>query len=47
MTVAAGPASYPLEHDGVTYYFCCAGCRREFEADPRRLRQQGEEESRC
>jgi YHS domain-containing protein len=29
-----GPASYPLEHDGVTYYFCRAGCRREFERDP-------------
>jgi xanthine dehydrogenase accessory factor len=34
MTVTAGPASYPLEHDGVTYYFCRAGCRREFERDP-------------
>ncbi len=34
MTVAADRSSYPLEHDGVTYYFCRAGCRREFEADP-------------
>jgi xanthine dehydrogenase accessory factor len=34
MTVAAGPSSYPLEHEGVTYYFCRAGCRREFEKDP-------------
>jgi xanthine dehydrogenase accessory factor len=34
MTVAAGPASYPLEHEGATYYFCRAGCRREFETDP-------------
>jgi len=34
MTVAAGKSSYPLEHEGVTYYFCSAGCRREFEADP-------------
>jgi xanthine dehydrogenase accessory factor len=34
MTVAAGPSSYPLEHDGVTYYFCRPGCRREFEQDP-------------
>jgi xanthine dehydrogenase accessory factor len=24
----------PLEHDGTTYYFCCAGCRRAFENDP-------------
>jgi xanthine dehydrogenase accessory factor len=34
MTVAADPSSYPLEHEGVTYYFCRAGCRREFEKDP-------------
>ena len=31
MTVAAGPGGLPLEHDGVTYYFCCAGCRQAFE----------------
>src|ERR1022692_217596 len=34
MTVAADPSSCPLEHEGVTYYFCRAGCRREFEKDP-------------
>ena len=34
MTVTADPSSYPLEHDGVTYYFCCAGCRRSFQEDP-------------
>ena len=34
MTVAAGRSSRPLEHDGVTYYFCSAGCRRAFENDP-------------
>ena len=34
MTVAAGASGRPLEHDGVTYYFCCAGCRRAFEHDP-------------
>jgi xanthine dehydrogenase accessory factor len=34
MTVAADPSSYPLEHEGVTYHFCRAGCRREFEKDP-------------
>jgi xanthine dehydrogenase accessory factor len=34
MTVEAGPSSHPLEHEGVTYYFCRAGCRREFEKDP-------------
>jgi xanthine dehydrogenase accessory factor len=30
MTVTAGPGSRPLERDGVTYYFCCAGCRDSF-----------------
>jgi xanthine dehydrogenase accessory factor len=34
MTVTAGPSAYPFEYEGVTYYFCCAGCRREFEKDP-------------
>jgi xanthine dehydrogenase accessory factor len=34
MTVAADSSGYPLEHEGVTYYFCRAGCRREFEQDP-------------
>ena len=34
MTVAATGASRPLAHDGVTYYFCCTGCRRKFELDP-------------
>jgi xanthine dehydrogenase accessory factor len=34
MTVQATPASYPLAHDGVTYYFCCTNCRRRFEQDP-------------
>ena len=31
---AATAASHPLAHDGVTYYFCCTGCRRKFELDP-------------
>jgi YHS domain-containing protein len=34
MTVMAGAASLPLAHDGRTYYFCCAGCRRTFSEDP-------------
>ena len=29
-----GAPAGPLEHDGVTYYFCRAGCRRAFEQDP-------------
>jgi xanthine dehydrogenase accessory factor len=34
MSVTAGRSAHPLEHEGVTYYFCCAGCRRTFEQDP-------------
>jgi xanthine dehydrogenase accessory factor len=34
MTVATSPASRPLTHEGVTYYFCGAGCRHQFESDP-------------
>ncbi len=34
MTVTPSPAAYPLRHDGVTYYFCGAGCHQSFERDP-------------
>jgi len=34
MTVAAGRSGRPAAHDGVDYYFCCAGCRQAFEKDP-------------
>jgi xanthine dehydrogenase accessory factor len=34
MTVRTGEGVMPLEYDGTTYYFCCAGCRRAFENDP-------------
>ena len=34
MTVAAGAAAMSAEHERITYYFCCAGCRRTFEQDP-------------
>jgi len=34
MTVAADATAMPFTHDGVTYYFCCAGCRRTFEENP-------------
>jgi xanthine dehydrogenase accessory factor len=31
MTVAAAPGTLSLEHDGETVYFCCEGCKAEFE----------------
>jgi len=34
MTVRADAASHPFDHDGVTYYFCCVGCRDAFAKDP-------------
>jgi xanthine dehydrogenase accessory factor len=44
MTVPATAASRPLTHDGVTYYFCCSGCRQEFEKDPAAYAKK---ETRC
>ncbi|HUD37453.1 MAG TPA: XdhC family protein [Streptosporangiaceae bacterium] len=44
MTVAAVPATVHGEHDGVTYYFCSAGCRSAFESDPVSYHRN---ESRC
>jgi xanthine dehydrogenase accessory factor len=34
MTVVVGPSTPSAEHDGVTYWFCCPGCRSRFAQDP-------------
>jgi YHS domain-containing protein len=35
MTVALEPpATLRVDHEGVTFWFCCAGCRRKFAAHP-------------
>jgi xanthine dehydrogenase accessory factor len=34
MTVTADASGRPVEHDGVTYYFCCVGCRDAFVTSP-------------
>ena len=44
MTVTVSPDGRPLSHDGTTYYFCSAGCRRAFEAEPAAY---AKDESRC
>jgi YHS domain-containing protein len=44
MTVAARAASRPLTRDGVTYYFCSAGCRQQFEKNPAAYTKK---ETRC
>ena len=34
MTVMTNAAGLPLEHGGITYYFCCGNCHRSFENNP-------------
>ena len=34
MTVTPNASTLHVEHDGVTYYFCCAGCHRAFTDNP-------------
>jgi xanthine dehydrogenase accessory factor len=34
MTVMANASAMPIEHNGITYYFCCAGCHRTFVENP-------------
>jgi len=36
MTVDAARTAHHAEHDGLTYHFCCNGCRTKFAADPAR-----------
>ena len=41
MTVTVDDSSQSYEHDGVTYYFCCPGCRAAFEKDSASYLAQG------
>ena len=34
MTIDENKAAGKSEHNGKTYYFCCSGCKKKFEADP-------------
>lgn len=34
MTVEVASARHQAEHEGVTYYFCCPGCRKVFQDEP-------------
>ncbi len=36
-TTAAGKSEYK----GQTYYFCCPGCKRDFDKDPEKYLRQG------
>ena len=44
MTVTADASGRPLEHEGITYWFCSAGCRSAFENDPAAYTKRG---TRC
>ena len=35
MTVTITPSALSFERDGVTYYFCCEGCRTSFAKEAR------------
>lgn len=34
MEVNKETVTYRSEHEGVTYYFCCGGCKATFDRDP-------------
>src|SRR6185369_7796534 len=40
MSVNTETARVRTEHDGTTYYFCCAECLQKFTADPARYLNQ-------
>ncbi len=42
MTVDPATAKHKAEHEGLTYYFCSAGCRQKFEADPARYLERAD-----
>ncbi|TAH65989.1 MAG: heavy metal translocating P-type ATPase [Rhodopseudomonas palustris] len=39
MSVATANSPHRFDHQGITYHFCCAGCRSAFSADPARYLQ--------
>ena len=41
MTVVVAADTPSLEHDGGTVYFCCSGCRRQFEERREHARSDG------
>ena len=43
MSVDPQKARASLAHEGITYYFCCPGCRGKFQADPAKYLQTKEQ----
>jgi YHS domain-containing protein len=46
MAVEPSQAAGHSEVAGTTYYFCCAQCQRQFDADPRRFAAAGPQTAR-
>jgi Cu+-exporting ATPase len=44
MSIDPATAKHSAEHQGQTYYFCCAGCRTKFTADPEKYLKPREPE---
>ncbi len=42
MGVDPGTAAVTRTHEGMTYYFCSAGCAKQFDADPHRYAHKRE-----
>ena len=47
MKVDIGARGPSFDHRGETYYFCSAGCRTKFAADPERYLTKRARQSRC
>lgn len=41
MDVDESSAPATSEHEGLTYYFCSPGCKREFDANPEKYAAAG------
>ena len=42
--VTGGSAQTAVEYGGKTYYVCCSTCRKEFQADPKKVIEQAKKE---
>src|ERR1051326_3529214 len=47
MTVDPATAAAQSEFEGETFYFCCAGCKQKFDADPSRFAATNSDEQAC
>ncbi len=41
MEVEEGPDAITASYNGVTYYFCAPGCKRDFEREPEKYLREG------